>query len=177
MWPAENFGYSMSLSLQPAVPPVNIAGEYTLTITADSACSTLPDAVRTRSYSASIVRGRQPTSFQGRVSGGRFMAESPCAGPPESCILNYFQIGMAGDFASFWTRILEQLSETIYLLIEGEVSGPFGPGGISAPLNAQFIFCPVRPLWNGDYWTCPSDAVAGGVECSSARHQLTLAPH
>ena len=173
----DNLNLWTNLSLQPDGPPANIAGEYTLTITADRSCSTLPDEVRTRTYSATIVRGGRPTSFQGRVSGARFIADPSCVGPPpESCIRNFFSIGMAGDFAHFATSILEQLSETIYLVIDGGVSASFGPSGISAPLNAQFVYCPIRPVWNGDYWTCPADADARGVECNSVKHQLTLVP-
>ena len=173
--PPENLNLWTNLSLQPDAPVANIAGEYTLTITADRSCSALPDEVRTRTYRATIAATGRPTAFQGRLSDARFIAESSCVGPwPELCLRNYFSIGMAGDFANFATSILEQLSDTIYLLIEGEVSAPFGPSGISAPLNAQFIYCPVRPLFNGDYWTCPADADATGVECNSAKHQVTL---
>ena len=32
-----------------------------------------------------------------------------------------------------------------YLVIDGGVSAPLGPSGISAPFNAQFVYCPVRP--------------------------------
>jgi hypothetical protein len=171
----ENLNLWTNLSLQPDGPPANIAGEYTLTVTADRSCSTLPDEVRTRTYSATIVPGGRPTAFQGRVSGARFIPESPCVGrPPDSCIHNYFEIGMAGDFASFWTRIMEQLSETIYVVIDGGLSASFGPSGIAAPLNAQFLYCPVSPVWTaGEYWACPIDT---GVDCSSIRHQLTLVP-
>ncbi len=173
--PPADLGFSMSLSLQPDGPPANISGEYTLTITTDRSCSRLPDEVRTRTYKATITPGGRATAFQGRVSDGRFVPVSPCVGgPPESCIHNYFEIGMAGDFASFWTRIMEQLSETIYLVIDGGFSASFGPSGISAPLNAQFVYCPVRPVWtSGEYWACPTDT---GVDCSSVQHQLTLVP-
>ena len=161
--PSENLNLWMNLSLQPDGPPANIVGEYTLMITADRACSTLPDEVRTRTYSATIVRGGRPTSFQGRVSDGRFISGH-----------NYFEIGMAGEFASFWTQIMEQLSEAIYLVIAGGVSAPFGSSGISAPFNAQVVYCPVRPVWtSGEYWACPIDS---GVDCSSVQHQLTLVP-
>ena len=171
----ENLNLWTNLSLQPDGPPANIAGEYTLTITADRSCATLPDEVRTRTYSATIVPGGRPTAFQGRVSGARFILESPCVGrSPESCIHNYFELGMAGDFARFWTRIMEQLSETIYLVIDGGFSASFGPSGIAAPLNAQFLYCPVSPVWTaGEYWACPIDT---GVDCSSIGHQLTLVP-
>jgi hypothetical protein len=157
----ENFGFWMNLSLQPDGPVANIAGEYTVTITADRSCSALPDEVRTRAYRATIIPTGRPTAFQGTLSDARF-------------IHNSFSIGMAGDFVDFSISILEQLSETIYLLIEGGLSASFGPSGISAPLNAQVVYCPVRPVYtSGEYWACPTDT---GVDCSSIRHQLTLAP-
>ena len=171
----ENLNLSTSLSLQPDAPPASIAGEYTLTITADPSCSALPDEVRTRAYRATIVPTDRPTAFQGRASDARFVSDSPCVGrPAESCIHNSFHIGMAGDFANLGASLLEQLSETIYLLIEGGVSASFGPSGISAPLNAQVVYCPVRPVYtSGEYWACPTDT---GVDCSSIRHRLTLVP-
>ena len=56
-------------------PPVAVAGSYTLTITADSACGSLPDDVRTRSYPATIAAVTTTTvpantRFTGTVTGG-----------------------------------------------------------------------------------------------------------
>ena len=133
-----------------------------MTITADRSCASLPNDVRMRIYTATIVPNGRPTAFRGTVSGGRFVSD------------NYFQIGMAGEFANFSTQIVEQLSETSYVVIDGGASAPFGLSGISAPLNAQFLFCPVRPVWTFDEgWSCPTDT---GVDCSSAQHQFTLNP-
>ena len=44
----------MSFSLAPHGQSANIAGLYTLTFTADSACTNLPDEARTRTYAATI---------------------------------------------------------------------------------------------------------------------------
>ncbi len=41
-------------------PNVDIAGDYTLTVIADSACATLPDEVRTRTYAARITPQSRP---------------------------------------------------------------------------------------------------------------------
>ena len=61
-----------------------------------------------------------------------------------------------------------------YLVIDGYLSSSFGHAGIAAPLNAQFVYCPIRPVWtSGEYWACPDDR---GVDCSSTAHQLTLVP-
>ena len=44
----------INFSLEVLAPPVNMAGDYTLTFIADSACTTLPNEVRTRTYAATI---------------------------------------------------------------------------------------------------------------------------
>lgn len=52
--PVEGGRWGFSFSLEPLVF-ANIAGEYTLTLTIDRACTKLPEAARTRTYTASIV--------------------------------------------------------------------------------------------------------------------------
>ena len=64
----------MSFSLQPHGQSANIAGLYTLTLTADSACTNLPDEARTRTYTATIVPGSRPTTFVGRLSDAQIVA-------------------------------------------------------------------------------------------------------
>src|SRR5262245_56182924 len=59
-----------------ATPPVAVAGNYTLTITADSACAALPEDVHTRTYQAAVLAGGNPavpagTSFTGPVAVGQ----------------------------------------------------------------------------------------------------------
>jgi hypothetical protein len=44
-----------SFQLGSVTPPVAIGGNYPLTITADNACTTLPDDVRTRTYRAAVI--------------------------------------------------------------------------------------------------------------------------
>jgi hypothetical protein len=150
--------------LQPHGPSPNIAGVYTLTLTADSACTNLPDEARTRTYTATIVPGYRSTTFVGRLSDARIVS---------SLFSPYFEIGIAGDFANMSVGIVEQLGETTYLAIEGGVAASVGPSGITAPFNAYFLHCPSEPAWSaGEYWWCGADVQ--GDECASSNNQLTL---
>jgi hypothetical protein len=155
-----------TFSLEPIGPSVNVAGVYTLTLTADSACTHLPGEVRTRTYTATIVPGSGSISFRVRLSDARFFSTH--------------NIGMwvAGDFANFATwasinggpGIAEQVNETTYLLIEGGGRGLFGASGMTAPFDGYFQYCPSEPApgWDGPRCLVPA------VQCDSHNHQLTL---
>ena len=157
-------GWDTSFSLQPHGPSANIAGEYTLTLTADSACTNLPDEARHRTYTATIVPGYRSTTFLGRLGDARIVS---------SLFNPYFEIGIAGNYASISVRIVERLGATTYLAIEGGVAALFGPSGITAPFNSYFLHCPREPAWtSGEYWSCGADVQ--GVECNSPNHQLAL---
>ena len=84
--------------LAPLAPPVDMAGNYTLTITADSACTGFPEDERTRSYEARLTRravGTLPanTRFDGTVSGALFAPYSSA-----------FFVGVAGDYVTLEHR-------------------------------------------------------------------------
>ena len=161
--PVEGGNWGFSFSLQPFVF-ADIAGEYTLTLTIDRACK-LPDAERTRTYSASIVSGGRASTFVGTLSDARIVSV-PLWSP-------YFQIGVADDFANMDLRFVEQLSDGTYLAIEGRALASIEPTGIVAPLNAHFVGCRSQPAWApGEYWWCGADVQ--GDECASTNNQLSL---
>lgn len=161
--PGEVRRWDFSFSLEPHGPSANIAGVYTLRLTADSACTNLPDEARTRTYTATIVPGYRSTTFVGRLSDARIVS---------SLFSPYFAIGIAGDFANMSVRFVEQLGDT-YLAIDGGAAASFGPSGITTPFNGSFLHCPTEPASaGGEYWWC--GAGIEGVECNSSNHQLTL---
>jgi hypothetical protein len=159
--------------LAPIGPSADIAGVYTLTFTADSACTNLPAVARTRSYTATIVPDSR-SHFHARLSDARFFSTSPCppGRPPETCTYNQFGIGIAGDYAGIGIGIVEQLGEAGYLVFEAGAEGSFGAIGITAPLNGSVEYCPGEPylIDQGD-WACPGSA---GVQCDSRNHQFAL---
>lgn len=129
-------------------------------MTADSACTNLPDRARTRTYVATIVPGAKSTTFLARLSDARFLST-----------YNQLAIGIAGDFAGIGNGdIVEQVQETTYLVVGGRAAGSFGPSGITTPFDGYFQYCPSEPaLTSGEYWDCQAS-----VQCDSRNHQLTL---
>jgi hypothetical protein len=163
--PVEGGNWWFSLRLEPLAPSANLAGVYTLTLTTDKACTRLPEAARTRTYTASLVSRWRATTFVGTLSDARIVSV-PFWAP-------YFEIGVADDFADMSLRLVEQLSDGTYLAVEGVTSASVGPSGITAPFNAHFVRCRNLPAWApGEYWWCGADVQ--GDECASSNNQLTL---
>ena len=164
--------WEVYFSLAPVGAPANIAGVYSLTLSAASSCTNLPAAARARSYTATIVPGAGSTTFLVGLSDARFLSLVPCIGPPQaSCTYNQLSIGIAGDFVSMGTTgIVEHLQDTTYLVIAGGAAESFGASGMSAPFDGSFQYCASEPVWtSGEYWECQ-----GSIQCDSRHHQLTL---
>jgi hypothetical protein len=160
--PGEVVRWDMGFSLQPDGPSANLAGVYTLTLSTDSSCTTLPEEARTRTYTVTIVPGLRSTRFVGTLGGARivFAPYSP-----------YFEIGVARDFANASFLVVEQLTATTFLAIEGGATASVGPSGFTAPFNASFLHCPTMPTYR-EYWWCGAEVQ--GIECNSPNHQFTL---
>ncbi len=156
-------------------PPVAVAGSYTLTITADSACASLPDDVRTRSYPATITAVTNTnvpanTRFNGTVTGARFAP-----------FTNLFFVGVFGDYVTISTEgegpsIVEEVGPNRYVAFNGGASATVGPEGltaISVPFGGTIEYCELAaPI--GQYYDCNAAVAARRDECQSSRHQLTL---
>jgi hypothetical protein len=158
--------------LAPLGPPADIAGVYTLTLTADNACTSLPAQLRNRTYTATIVpNGR--SRFTAKLSDARFHSiPCPPGRPLETCTHDRIGIGLAGDYASISIGVIEELGEGGFLTFQATTAGTFGPTGISAPLGGEISYCPAEPvLIDQGTWWCAVDA---GVVCDSRDHQLTL---
>jgi hypothetical protein len=165
----------MGFRLEPVPPSPNIAGLYTLTLTADRSCTNLPGQVRTRTYTATIVPS-QSSWFKAMLRDARFLPIVPC--PPAwvspTCTYSQFTIGLAGDFAGIPINVVEQLDETAYLIVGAFAEGRFGPNGISVPLDGSLEYCPSGPFQiDLEVWACPGSA---DVACNSTNHHLALIP-
>jgi hypothetical protein len=161
--------------LAPLAPPVRVAGNYTLTIEADGACTGLPDAVRTRTYQATVTavtNGRAPanTMFNGSATGGSFV---PFA--------NIFWVGVAGDYVAVSTQgegpsLIEQVGPNAYVAYYGEAAATIPtpePSTISAPFRGSIEYCELKTPF-AQYYDC-SPALAGvREECTSTSGRLTL---
>ena len=156
-------------------PPTNIAGEYSLNLTVDgSACINWPAEARSRHCTATISPNTNSrTSFRARLGGASFYSKACPGAPPDVWCPGYsVNIGVAGNYASFFLGVLEQLSETTYLIVEAGGAGPWS-AGITTPVNGYLEYCSAEPVLidQGD-WTCP---VGGAVAaCESTNHQLAF---
>ena len=158
----------LGFSLDVLAPPVNIAGDYTLTFIADSACAAaLPEELRTRNYAATITPGAINTGYKIDVSGALF--HSP---------YNWFSVGVAGDYLGFWLadeHLVEVLAENTYLELSGEAAASVGTSGvstISASFDGVFKYCVVKSAV-GSIRDCSPNPVAY-AQCASPNHQLIL---
>lgn len=162
----------LGFSLAILGPNVNIAGDYTLTLVADSPCADLPSDMRRRTYAATISpspNGTANTRFDLRLSGGSFLDGH-----------NGFLIGVAGDYLGFglyggeYPTVVEQVAANAYLAFDGSAAGSVGPSSvieISASLDGWIQYCVVRSAMGRDY-DCRQAVTQGS--CQSQNHRLIL---
>jgi len=156
-------------------PPVEIAGEYSLTFVADSTCAGIPGELRTRSYNATITPASNShyppnTSFQVTVSGARFLKG-----------YESFPIGIAGDLVAFELRgdgpyLVEEVAPNTYIGFDGRAEASVETSRastISASFQGWVDYCALNsPM--GQYYECRPGLAAARVECESKSHQLIL---
>jgi Carboxypeptidase regulatory-like domain len=165
----------VSFQLAPLAPPVSVAGNYTLTIIADSACAGVPEDVRTRTYAATVTvnsRSSAPanTSFNGSVTGARF---APYA--------NIFWVGVAGDYLALSTEgegpsIVEEVGPNRYIAYSASAGASIGTAGVttlSAAFNGLIEYCELKsPI--GSYYDCSPSLAAVREQCTSTNNRLIL---
>ena len=141
--------------LEVPAPPVNMAGDYTLTFIADSACVDLPDDVRTQTYAATITPSHPTniptanTNFQVALSGASFLPSH-----------DSFPIGVAGDYVTFWfsdPALVEEIAANTHLELYGAAGASVGTSGVST----------IAVSWDGSF-------EYSQTECESKNHQLIL---
>jgi hypothetical protein len=168
--------------LAPVEGTVDIAGDYTLTFVADSACTDLPEAVRTRSYAATI--GASPSygaSFRATLAGATFFNQ-----------LQWFRIGVGRHDVTFFldgghdAPVVEQLDASTYLAFSGTAATTVTDlQEFSMPLDGWIEYCVTKTPLGQQYYNCGAytDGVPDGplpsyvskrVTCASRNHQLTL---
>ncbi len=130
-----NRGSASTLSVPE--PAVNIAGDYRLTFTADSACTRSPDIARARSYRVSVTA--QPIGDRSSVPG----YDVTVVGASMLGTLTGFPIGVAGNRLSFWLHgrhdpaIVEDLGENTYLGFSGNAEATIAAAG-AATITTTF---------------------------------------
>jgi hypothetical protein len=158
-------GFSMVLS----DPSADIAGDYALTITADSSCSELPDLARTRTYTAAISPwpSNTPHSYLALLSGATFFP---------STFNDRFFIWVAGNYARFYldpfddgSNIAEELEPDTYLSIWGVAELSAMGRTISGTLDGAIAYCSGPSAGRG-FYSCRT----AQARCDSPHHRVML---
>jgi hypothetical protein len=161
--------------LAPVAPPVDIAGDYTLTLRADAACANLPNEARTRTYAARITRATDPahpanTQFDVTVGGSSFLDG-----------YRVFGIFVAGDYLSAEIGnahgspgLVEEIGAKTYLTLGGSVAASVTDvSTISASFNGFVERCELTTEW-GSRYNCSEAQTVALAQCTSTKHQLIL---
>jgi hypothetical protein len=159
--------------LAPIGQPVQAAGDYALTITADSTCGGLPGEFRTRGYAAKVVsraNSNTPANmrFDGIVSGAAFVS-------------NLFWIGVAADYVAISLEgegpsIVEKVAPDAYLAFYGTAGSSVATSTISTITGAfdgSIEYCVVKSP-TSFYDDCYEGRAIAREVCQSKNHQLTL---
>jgi len=165
----------VSFQLAPLAPPVPVAGEYTLTISADSACVGLPEAARTRSYAATVRPGASQTApantyFKATVTGAQPVYWG-----------NAFWMGVAADYVAVslygeGPTIVEEIGPNRYVAYWGGAGVSVGSSAwttLSAPFGGVIEYCELKaPI--ASYYDCSPALAAVREQCNVPTHSLTL---
>jgi hypothetical protein len=163
------------IRLEMVAAPVNIAGDYTLTFTADAACTSLPDDARARTYAVTLSAAPDPLVPAGTL----FTAV--IVGAPVVPGNDGFPVGVAGNYVNLevWDGegpgVVERLAPRTYV-------GLFGHAGTTvtssdAPITAAFDgtieYCVAT--FDGDpSYGCTSVQADRREQCASKNHRITL---
>ena len=155
----------------------NVAGDYSLTFIADSACADMPNEALTRTYGATVTlmapgsEGPANSWFNVTVSGSTFLEP-----------YNSFVIGVAGDYLAAdvgdWEHggvgLVEQVGENRTLTLSGRIrTSVTDPSTISSSFHGAVDRCELTTPW-GSRYNCSEGVTVARAQCLSENHQLTL---
>jgi hypothetical protein len=170
-------GRSTSFFLQVPNAPAAVAGDYTLMFTADSACTTLPENLRSRTYEVTIAPtpfmfGSTPettTSFQVAPQGGAFSGR-----------IRFFWVNVAGNFIALRfgdssdPGVIEAVAPYGHVAFGGsaEVTVVDSLRSVVTPFTGSIEYC-VNGQISEDGYRCTAPATSR-ARCDSESHQLIL---
>ncbi len=167
--------------------PVDVSGQYTMTLAADNACPDLPNEARSRTYTGSIQRlpiDRTGTRYRITVQGGSVVWNSDA-----------FDAIVTGDSLALlfqtlppdYPALMEQIAPNTYIAFRGTATATVtpAPSVILAAFDGRMDYCALKsPLGDFDIEDCgypgsrleptPSQPVTY-ARCESKNHRLVLA--
>ena len=162
--------------LETVAPHPNIAGVYTLTFIADTACVSLPEEARTRTFQATIA----PRSGSDEPANSRY--EVTVSSPQLIGEHNGFTIGMAGnylmgyvgDWGHDWAGVVEEVEPNTYITLMGEMKAHVTDAStISASFQGIVNRCRFTTGGNSNY-SCSRAEPNTRFRCESDNHRLIL---
>jgi hypothetical protein len=155
--------FPADFSLSFTGPSFNLAGNYTVTFTADAACTQLPTRTRTRTYSASIIPGAL-NQYLVILGGAEFNN-------------NRFFAEVAGRSAGFSTApdgneavVNERLTDSTSVWIDFFASAAVDTPSVTVPMFANYAYC-------GDDAPDGFQCRVPRITCTSSNHRFTLTRH
>jgi hypothetical protein len=163
------------IQLEAVALPVNIAGDYTLTLTADNTCGALPSELRTRTYAVTIEPRSDPLFRPGTA------LTLLSLGSPFLDNYRGFPIGVAGDYVAFSIYngedfgLVERIGPKTYLAFYGSAGGVVdaSTSTISALLDGGIEYC-VSSSEMATVYNCAPALPESRVQCISTNHHLVL---
>jgi hypothetical protein len=148
---------------------VDVAGNYTLTIEADSTCTTLPSEVRSRTFTATI-----PHPSIAPVPGGNSVVQ--VGGATVVAGWDAIGIGVSGDYVALWLEVLlEQPAPATFIAFTGQAAGIVGTSrdAISLPFAGSIDYC-ASTSGTPQYMECRESQSSTRLGCTSTSHRLVL---
>jgi hypothetical protein len=180
----------LSVLLEGTTPSIDIAGDYTMTITADNACPDLPSEARARTYTASMSRDTPTTSRYSVRLGGAALYDD--------VVPNWYAAGTAGDYfefrlvypepgyAGYLPGVVEEIGANTYVAFSGIATATVMPAStISADFDGWITYCTLKsPLVSSWGFQCDAPSLRADptpsrpvtyARCDSKSHRMTLA--
>ena len=159
-------------SLEAVAPHADLTGAYTMTITADSTCASLPEPARSRTLDVTVT----PLADSEWAPDSRFTVTG--GAPPLLANLNSFPIGVAGDHVAGFTgdlhgtpSLVEQIGPNAYVGYDGAIAASVESSGtaISGAFAGLIVYCEAGASTEPGY-RCSSNRKS----CNSTNHQFRL---
>jgi len=172
----------VSIYLALPIPPVNIAGDYTMTVDALAACTSLPADMRSRSYTATIVpeavqRTAANTYFRVEMGGAPLMPDAVWAGLWIAVAGSDLELEM-GDLHG-QPGLIEQLGNDGYFSAGawGRTTVASPATTFTSPFEGEIVYCVMKPgvavLDANRRHDCGADRAISRIACPGGRLTFT----
>jgi hypothetical protein len=156
----------VTFELGVVAPPLDIAGDYSMTFVADSSCLALPEPLRTRAYTTTI-----PAAANASPANGAFGITVRGAYQEWDVI----GMGVSSDYVALWFETLvEQITPNTFLSFGGLAAATIATSGgsqFALRFDGSIDYCTTKADSVG-YEDCYRGRAAEHLQCQSTSHQL-----